>query len=209
MAGTRDRSAVLHRLADLQRRDVVTVDSIPATSATRTLLDLGTCMDAAELRRVIDRARRLRLIHPHALVARFMSFGQQGRRGAAVLREVLTELDRDLALVESDLESMLLAIIVDAGLPTPVTQHEVHVDGRTYRLDAAYPEHRIAIEGDGFEFHSGREQFERDRSRQNDLMLAGWVVLRFSWRQIVREPEWVTGQIAAALRHRDEGLAQR
>lgn len=203
MTGTRDRTAVSHRIGDLRDRDVVTVDSIPATSATRTLLDLGTCTDAAELRRLIDRARRLRLTHPQALVARFMSFGQQGRRGAAVLREVLTELDRDLALVESDLETMLLGIIVEAGLPMPVMQHEVRVAGRRYRLDAAYPEHLIAIEGDGFEFHSGREQFERDRARQNDLVLAGWVVLRFSWRQIVREPEWVTGQIAAALRRRD------
>ncbi len=126
-----------------------------------------------------------------------------------MLRDVLMELDRDLALVESDLESMLRAIIVAAGLPPPVPQHVVHVAGRRYRLDFAYPDQLVALEGDGFEFHSDLEQFDRDRARQNDLVLAGWLVLRFSWRHIVRQPEWVADQIAAGLREHPPGVARR
>jgi predicted transcriptional regulator of viral defense system len=59
MSGTRDRTAVLHRLADLQGRDVITVDSIRTTAATRTLLDLGTCTDAADLRRLVEAKSRV------------------------------------------------------------------------------------------------------------------------------------------------------
>ncbi len=59
--------------------------------------------------------------------------------------------------------------------------------------------HRLVIEGDGFGVHGGREAFESDRERQNLLVLDGWRILRFTWRQIVREPAWVAAQIRAAL----------
>lgn len=200
---------MVHSSVDLYRSDLVTVDSIRTTTATRTLLDMGSCTDAGELRRLVDRARHRRMTHPDALVARFVSFARPGRRGIAVLREVLTELDDDLGLLESDLETMLLELVVSAGLPVPTPQHAVHITGRTYRLDFAYPDQMVAIEGDGFEFHSQRDRFESDRSRQNELTLSGWLVLRFTWRQIVRDPEWVVSQIAEALRSRSDAHARR
>lgn len=58
---------------------------------------------------------------------------------------------------------------------------------------------KLAIEVDGWEFHSGRSAFERDRWRQNDLVLAGWRVLRFTAAMIRDQPELVVRQIEEAL----------
>ena len=66
-------------------------------------------------------------------------------------------------------------------------------------LDFAFPELKICIEVDGYEAHSGRAAFTRDRRRQNTLELDGWLVLRFTWHQIVHEPEWVLAQVRAAI----------
>lgn len=198
-SGVADTDAVVHRLADLVPRDLVTVDSIRSTNATRTVLDLAASLTDGELRSMIDRARRLHLIHPEPLIARFLSHGRQGRPGTARARRVLGQVDGDLALLESDLESALLAAIERGGLPAPSPQHPVSVGGSEYRIDFAYPQERVAIEGDGFAFHSGREVFEQDRTRQNALVLAGWTVLRFTWRQICRHPEDVVAQIEAAI----------
>lgn len=112
-------------------------------------------------------------------------------------------------VTESELESLLLRIVIAAGLPSPVPQLRVHISDTIYRLDFAYPEQRIAIEGDGFGFHSDRRAFESDRSRQNDLVLAGWLVLRFTWRQIVHEPDLVAARIRAALDLRSGSSAAR
>ena len=67
-----------------------------------------------------------------------------------------------------------------AELPAPVPQFWVKVAGRRYRLDFAYPEVKLAIEVDGFDPHNTRTAFDKDRARANDLVAAGWTVLRFT-----------------------------
>lgn len=67
------------------------------------------------------------------------------------------------------------------------------VDVAGFRVDftLSHPEtsKRFAIEIDGFTFHgSTPEQFERDSSRQRVLTGKGWTVLRFSGREIRRDP---------------------
>ncbi len=62
-------------------------------------------------------------------------------------------------------------------------QREVMVGERGYRVDyvirgAAI---EIAVELDGFAYHSDRNAFTYDRMRQNDLQSAGFKVLRFSY----------------------------
>jgi hypothetical protein len=205
--GSKDPGTVVHRTADLEPRDIITVDSISTTNATRTLLDLASVTTDAELRRLIDRACREGLTHRDALGTRFATFRASGRPGCARVHRVLAGMDHDSSLVESDLESLLLTLIVAAGLPAPVAQYPVTVDSAHYRLDFAYPARRIAIEGDGFAFHSDRQRFESDRQRQNDLVLDGWLVLRFTWRQIVHQPDQVAARIAAALDLRASGSA--
>jgi very-short-patch-repair endonuclease len=79
-------------------------------------------------------------------------------------------------------------------------QWEVWNAGRFIaRLDAAYPERRIAIEVDGYEAHSSPEAFQRDRTRQNRLVALGWTVLRFTWADVVHRPSMVAQAIKEAI----------
>lgn len=189
----------VHRTDDLPRSDTVTIEGIRCTSAIRTCIDMGARIGVAELERLIERARHRRLVHPDPLIARFLQLASRGRDGIATTRAALQRLDPDLEPAESDLETLLLQILREHGLPAPVRQHPVVIDGRSFRIDMAYPELRLAIESDGFTHHGDRSAFESDRERQNLLMLAGWSVLRFTWRQICAQPTWVAQQVSRGI----------
>src|SRR5215211_3381498 len=70
----------------------------------------------------------------------------------------------------------MVRAVVAAGLPRPVQQHQVRVDGRVYRLDAAYPEYQVALEYEGFDFHISRTAFDKRYERDRALRVAGWLV---------------------------------
>ena len=73
-------------------------------------------------------------------------------------------------------------------------------------IDFADPQLKVAIEVDGRAFHSDRRSFERDRERQNLLVIRGWVVLRITWERIVSDQEGVVAEVSAA---RDSRKHQR
>ena len=75
----------------------------------------------------------------------------------------------------------------------------VLIGGSRVQIDVAFPDIRLAIEVDGFAYHSGDERFQRDRSRQNLLIAAGWRVLRFTWADIEDRPEYVISSIHSLL----------
>jgi very-short-patch-repair endonuclease len=74
-------------------------------------------------------------------------------------------------------------------------QHEVF--GGRYRLDFALPDRKIGIELDGHAWHSKPEAFTRDRSRQRELELDGWRIVRFSGAEIMRDAGECVRQAAA------------
>lgn len=201
--GRNPKGITIHQSRDLCRSHLTRVNGIRTTDATRTILDLAGQVSAGDLQLLFDRAVRLRLTHGDRLTDYFLQVSRPGRPGAAALRRFLNNLSKDLSLAESDLETRLILILRKARLPEPILQFRVLASGHQYRIDLCYPDHRLAIEGDGFSFHGGREAFESDRVRQNNLVLAGWRVLRFTWRQICHQPEWVASQVRAAL-----GLAE-
>lgn len=61
----------------------------------------------------------------------------------------------------------------------------------------------LVIETDGREFHSRDAAFERDRRRDNLLGSRGFVVVRFSYRQVVDEWDACAARIRTHLSHRD------
>jgi hypothetical protein len=114
-----------------------------------------------------------------------------------------------LNLVASGCESELEIWGVTTVLPGPpavpawVQQHDVRLgDGRRVRLDAAYPDARVAVELDGAAFHGSREARERDLRRDTALAALGWVVLRFSYARLMADPEGCRREIEAVVRAR-------
>jgi very-short-patch-repair endonuclease len=106
---------------------------------------------------------------------------------------------------ESILESLLRLLLALAGLPTPQVQIPVRHPGGTYYGDLGYRDRKLILEADGKDHHSDWQQVMQDISRQNLLVADGWMVLRFSWQQVLYQPELVIRSVAAALASRPAG----
>jgi hypothetical protein len=186
--GPRTAGVRVHRRDGVRR---VVRQGVPATTPLRTLLDL----DAALLDDAVDRGVASRLFTVAGLEAQLNRVGRSGRAGVGPLREALARRVAHESRPASVLESRMGRLLRAAGLPPPVPEYAV---GR-YRLDFAWPELRLAVEVDGYRRHSSWDAFRDDRSRQNDLIAAGWVVLHFTWDDVCNRPEEVAAQIASVL----------
>ncbi|MGW4549325.1 DEAD/DEAH box helicase family protein [Streptomyces violaceorubidus] len=103
----------------------------------------------------------------------------------------------------------VLTPAADAAIVQRVhSQYPVTVQERTYRLDYLIVGQtlRLAVELDGFAFHSDRAAFTYDRLRQNDLAATGLTVLRFSYDAVRTDTARCVAQLQAMLR-RDPMLA--
>lgn len=74
-----------------------------------------------------------------------------------------------------------------SSLPTPVAEHQF-APPRRWRFDFAYPDEKIAIEYDGGIYSNGRHTrgsgFQKDLYKLNTAQLMGWIVLRFSPKDV-------------------------
>lgn len=66
---------------------------------------------------------------------------------------------------------------------------QYNVPGFRYRVDFAFPNHRVAVELDGYEYHNSKEQFTNDRKRQREMEAAGWRFIRFSGSEVYNNAE--------------------
>lgn len=171
-----------HRSGAIFTADVTEYHRIPVTTPERTLVDLSGTVPPLLMAQMLDDALRRRLVRLERLrlcVARLRK--SPGRR-PAVLQELLAARLPGYDPGDSDLETRVLRLLVCAGLRAPVQQHRIRAGSRTFRIDLAYPDRKLTIELDGWEFHRSRSAFDDDRARANALVLAGWTVVRFTSR---------------------------
>lgn len=193
--------ADVHRSHNLTPRERTTVDGIPCTSAVRTLLDLGQIVTLEELDDAFGRAivaGRITLRR----VDRYLEQPMVGRRGAAALRSVADTHRDHGAATQSRLEVIVSRAVAAGRLPKPVHQLRVEIGPHAFLLDLAWPDARTFVEADGFAYHRTRQQFLRDRERQNLLVVAGWQPLRYTWPVARNDPDRVVSQIREVLDHR-------
>lgn len=193
-AGTRT-----HRSSDLHLTSSTTRSNIPVTSVERTLLDLGAVVPGRQVHLALEDARRRKLTDWDQLLSALVTHAKKGRRGVGVLRSILDQHAGEVAVTDSGFERLVATALVQAGLPRPVLQHEVRIRGRRYRIDLAYPDPRLAIELDG-SVHLRRDVWEADHARQNALMLSGWTVLRFTWRDYLDHRSRLVTEVRSALK---------
>jgi len=120
-----------------------------------------------------------------------------GHQGHGRLRRAIA-LYRPTSFTRSSLERRFLELCLHSGLPQPHTNFVLH----GYELDCYWPEHRFAVELDVFETHGSRAAFERDRKRQEDLLLHGVAMTRVTGPRLDREPRQVIRRIARLLEQR-------
>lgn len=123
--------------------------------------------------------------------------GQAGRRGIVTVRDLIAKARPE---AESPMESEARLVMLDRGLPEPRLQYEiVDRDGRLWRVDFAWPERRLAVEYDGFDWHSSPDALRKDRQKRAALEEIGWRVLSIVSDDVRRQPDVMVRRIDAQL----------
>ena len=193
----------VHRSTTLTPADVTVVRGIPCTTVARTLLDLAQVIKGRPLERALDQAEILRLLDVDALLDQIER--NKARPAAKRLRAVLDEHYIGSTPTWSELEELLLDACRRAGLPIPEVNALIDpddADPTAIRVDFVWRDEKVIVETDGHRTHSTRQAFEEDRLRDQRLTVAGWTVIRITWRQLTRRPDEVTGRLAELLRRR-------
>jgi len=171
----RHDGVVVHESKLLDPCDLTVVDGIPVTSPELTLVGIAAVCSASSLEMALDRAENHRLVTPTSVRSTVTRLARPGRPGIRPLRVLLDSRCPEGGVPESERETMLRQAFRAYGLPDPVMQHEIWDAGiRVGRVDAAYPEARIAIEYDSYEHHGGRLALVKDSHRRTRLLAAGW-----------------------------------
>lgn len=183
----------------LNPRDVAYLGPIPLTTPARTLLDLASVLSDGLLEVVVESAVRRKMISPGRLAERL----PRGVPGSPRLRALL-EIGAERRSTESVLEVRFERLLRGAGLPRAERQFVIrdHEGRFVARVDFAYPDRRLAIEIDGFAYHSGRRQWHSDLARQNGIVSRGWIVLRFTSEDLASRADRVVASVESILRGR-------
>lgn len=181
------------------------VGVIPCTSPARTIVDLAGMLGERAQRRVVEGAAVRGILDVEA-VEQIMAVTR--RRGAPVLRRILADWQpsksadrgrRGKPDLRSELEARLLALITATRLPAPRCNQRVDTDAESFVVDFLWPARCLVVETDGERFHNHRSAFESDRMRDRALQLAGYRVVRFTYRHVGTEPDAVVATIRQLL----------
>lgn len=178
---------------------ITTRDHIRVTKPLVTVIDCGVVLPPVEVADMIIVGRQQRMFSISDVHEAINRYARPGRTGIAVAREAAALVMIDGRPADSVLEFRFNLGPGQRGLPPYRYQHEVRIGRKKYRIDFAYPEVLLAIEVEGYEFHSSPEATANDSERRNQLQLAGWSVLTFGWNRVVNDPRGVARDILLRL----------
>ena len=136
---------------------------------------------------LVDRAKQTRAVRQEELQRSFDR--HPGCWGSTAIRDLLLRTgDR----AQSELERLAVSQLRQAGITGFEPNLTVRLrNGHVVEIDIAFPGRRIALELDGFAFHSDATAFRKDVRRGNWLMADGWTVRRFTWDDLLTD-EFIT-----------------
>jgi very-short-patch-repair endonuclease len=154
------------------------------TSPLRTVIDCARVLPFPAALAVADSALR----HGDVDAEKLLRAAAAVRgKGAAEARRVAEHAS---PLAANPFESVLRGIALDAGLEVR-PQSPIALGSITVHPDVVDRGRRLVIEAESWEWHSGKEAFQRDCWRYTMLVVSGWVVLRFTWWQVMHDPDFV------------------
>jgi very-short-patch-repair endonuclease len=191
---SRERPGIVtYVTSSIDRPEIRRREHLPVTSPARALLDVVPRMPPRRIEHTLDTAIERGLISRTAM--RELLRRHPGRTGTPVLAALL-DPRRPSSATRSGGEERLLRLLRRGGIPDP----EVNQRQRRYVPDLVWRQERVLVEFDGWLYHSGKAAFERDRVRQNDLVVDdGWIVVRVTSEMVRCKPERVLVLIATAL----------
>lgn len=181
-----------HRVTTLSFIDVVIRDDLRLTSPARTICDVAGTESLSDTERALNEALVQRLVTTRAIEA--VIERTPTLKGSSVIRQLL-QADDDSGYTRSEAERRMRRLVAAAGLDQPLTNTRL----LGHEVDFLWPDQRLVVEVDGYQFHGHRRGFERDRRRDQQLVAAGYRVVRVTWIQLRDEPIAVITSIAQAL----------
>lgn len=172
------------RVDELDRTEV---RGIGVTGLALTVLEATAVVPNASA--FLDRALQRSVAFGELYEAYCRSVGTRGMARAG--RYLVAAADR----ADSSIERTLVRLLRRAGIDGFV----VGLPFGNGKIDLAFPAARIAVEIDSWAWHTDPDRFRADRRKGNDLVAAGWTLLRFTWHDIVERPEATVSRIRAAL----------
>jgi very-short-patch-repair endonuclease len=175
------------RRRDLAPRDIVERNGLRVTALPLTVAEAAARRGGGA--KLMDSALQRRVELPQLWRAHLRNKGRHGSPAARRLLQAASDGAR------SEAERLLATLLHDNRITGWKTNYPVG----GYKVDVAFPKQRVAIETDGWAFHSSQEDFQNDRERQNKIALLGWQVLRFTWLDLTEYPQRVLAEIRFAI----------
>ncbi|TQL69720.1 uncharacterized protein DUF559 [Nocardioides albertanoniae] len=167
----------------------------PVTTKLRTALDCLRRLPFDEALCVADSALRLGVERDELVAAAERTLGP----GAGNVRRVAHLAHGGAA---NAFESCLRVIALQVDGLDVEPQVRIAEPDFLGRVDLADRRLRIIVEADSFEFHGTRRALVEDAGRYNRFVAAGWIVLRFTWEDVMLHPEVVREVLEGAVADR-------
>jgi very-short-patch-repair endonuclease len=182
----RNRAGCRLRRRDLSTRDITERDGLRVTSLPLTVVEAAVRHGGGS--KLMDDALRRHTNLADLWVAHLRNKGRYGSPRARMLLQGAAEGTRSAA------ERLFARLLRQAG----ITGWEANRMVVGYEADFLFEASRVVVEVDGFAYHSDAEAFNRDRTKQNALILARYVVLRFTWLDLTEYPDRVIAEVRRA-----------
>ncbi|MBU3689250.1 MAG: DUF559 domain-containing protein [Actinobacteria bacterium] len=195
---------IVHRCRRIDDDDlVVGADGLQITSVARTLFDVGGVIGYHRVSSALENALDKGVVSLAEIAGTTARLYHRRRPGSREIRAVLSQRGEWEAAVQSDLELRVLEAIRGGGIRAPILQHEMECpDGRMVRLDFAWLTERVALEVDHSFWHAGSAESRKDKSRDRQLALMGWLTVRLTEDDVRDGLTKVIGELRGILETR-------
>ena len=179
------------------------VAEFECTSIAETILTMSLRELPAAVERHVDgqlAAGSLQILAFDPIFDR-LAFARQP--GLASLRRIVRERsDKAYQPPTTELERLLYRLLDRPEIPHYQRQLPITYPRMRATHDAYIPDWHLIAEADGRRWHIRKEDFERDRRRDNAALAVGIAVIRFTWSMLKYEPEACLRTLIAAGRSR-------
>ena len=187
-------AGVVFHSADLPPGHVTRLYNLPVTTAARTVADLARTLPFTDAVVVADSALHAEKAGKPEL--RQILDSCASWPGVKQARRVVAFADERAGSV---LESAARVVFGEHGLDPPELQVTIHLPANAFLVDFFWREYRVIAEADGLAKYAADKdliaQFQRDRLLRD----AGYKVVHFTWRELVKTPELVVTRIRQAF----------
>lgn len=189
---------IVHYVKQMPPRHVTVVSNIPITTVHRTLCDLGSVVAPDVVEVALECALRRKITTVDRIWRTIEELGTQGRRGPAVLAEILrTHAGRP---TDSALETKCAQFFRRFRIPPPSRQVRIRDEsGFLARVDFIWDDRGVVVEVDSRSHHLRRDRWEADLRRRNALTAGGLRVVHVTYERLTNDAVRVADEIFQGL----------